>query len=60
MIREALAQIKNISNLLTDPNRAERAMCKRLVSCIKLCKKVLTRNMLSVLYRSEVSTQDVE
>ena len=59
MFRDTLAQIKTISSILADPLRAERAMHARLMSCIKLCKRVLTRNLLSVLHKHKVGTNDV-
>jgi len=60
MFRETLAQIKHISNLLPDPTRAERVMHARLMSNNKLCKKVLARDLLSVLYKQKIGTKVVD
>ena len=59
MYRNTLAQIKTISNIFADPARAERAMHARLKSCVKLCKKVLTRDLLDVLHKYKIGTNDV-
>ena len=59
MYRDTLAQIKAISNIFADPARAERAMHARLKSCVKLCKKVLTRDLLNVLHKYKIGTNDV-
>ena len=60
MNRETLAQIKLISNLLPDPLRAERAMLYRLNCCVKMCKKTLTRNLLSTLCKRRTGLKVVE
>ena len=60
MYRETLAQIKNLSYLSPDPQRAERAMLSRLSCNVKLCRKNLTRNMLSTLCKYKYCTRDVE
>ena len=59
MFRETLAQIKNLASILADPIRAERVMHLRLVSCLKVCKRVITRDLLSVLHKYKVGTNDV-
>ena len=59
MLSEAFAQIKGITRLLADPIRAERAMHSRLLSCLKVSKKVITRDLLSVLLKYKISTNDV-
>ena len=58
--RETLAQIKQLSSLLTDPNRAERAMLYRLYCNVKLCKKILTRNLLKTLCKHRTGTTEVD
>ena len=60
MNRGTLAQIKLLSNLSPDPLRAERAMLYRLNCCVKLCKKTLTRNLLSTLCKKRTGLKDVE
>ena len=60
MIGEALAHIKLISNFSTVPIRAERAMCKRLLSCVKMCKRVTTKDLLLNLFNCNNSTKDIE
>ena len=59
MYRNTLAQIKTISQYLADPPRAERVMHNRLLSSVKLSKKVITRDLLSVLCKHKVGTNDV-
>ena len=59
MLSEAFAQIKNLSTILADPVRAERVMHSRLISYLKVCKKVITRDLLSVLYKYKIGTNDV-
>ena len=60
MDRQTQAQIKTISILLADPDRAERAMSTRLLSCICLCQKTLTRDLISTLYKHNTGTREVE
>ena len=60
MYRQTLAQIKILSILLPDPIRAEWAMCNFLYCSVKLCKRVLTRNLLSVLRKRGLGTNKVE
>ena len=60
MNRQTLTQIKSISNLLTDPSRAERVMCTRLMSCLCLCQKTLTRDLINTLYKHDTSTREVD
>ena len=59
MFETTLAQIKILSLMLADPIRAERAMHSRYLSTVKLCKRVLTRDLLSVLYKHKIGTNDV-
>ena len=59
MFRNTLAQIKNISLYLADPHRAERVMHNRLLSCVKLSRRVITRDLLSNLYKHKLGTNDV-
>ena len=54
------AQVKHISNLLADPSGAERAMCTRLMSCLCLCQKTLTRDLMDSLYKHDTGTREVE
>ena len=58
--RQTLAQITNIAYLSTDPIRAERAMRNCICSNVKLCKRVLTKDMLNDLYRQGIGTNEVE
>ena len=60
MFRKTLAQIRFTSNFLPDPQRAERAMCNFLNCSIKLCKRVLKKDLLNNLYKHGVGTNDVE
>ena len=60
MYRQTLAQIKNLSLLSPDPLRAEWAMCKLVYCSVKLCKKVLTKNLLNVLRKRGLGTNEVE
>ena len=60
MFRQTLAQIKRISMNLPDPKRAEIAM-HNLMSCsVKLCKKVLTKNLICKMYRCNLTLEDVK
>ena len=59
MYRQTLAHIKRISMSLPDPNRAELAM-HNLMSCsVKLCKKVLTKNLVLKMCRCNLTLEDV-
>ena len=60
MFRETLAQIKTISYLSPVPVRAERAMLSRLFCDVKMCKKVLTRNLLDRLVSKRIGTREVQ
>ena len=60
MFRETLAQIKTISYLSPVPIRAERAMLSRLFCDVKMCKKVLTRNLLDRLVSKRIGTREVQ
>ena len=60
MFRQTLAQIKLISYFLPDPQRAERAMTVLIYCSFKLCRKVLTKDLLNVLRKREVGTNEVE
>ena len=59
MSRETLAQIKLFSNFSPDPIRAERAMTRRLFCNVKLCKKVITRDLLKSLSKHRTGTSEV-
>ena len=60
MYRQTLAQIKNISMYLPDPNRAEKAMHNLLSCSVKLCKKVLTKDLISRMFRCGMTTKDID
>ncbi len=60
MFRETLAQIKTISYFSPVPQRAERAMLSRLLCNVKMCKKVLTRNLLGSLVKQRIGTREVK
>ena len=60
MFRQTLTQIKYTSNLLPDPQRAERAMYNFLSCSVKLCKKVLRKDMLTKLKKLGIGTNEVE
>ena len=60
MFRQALALIKLFSNVLSDPLRAEWAMCSFIICSIKLCKRVLTKELLNDLVKCGVGTNEVE
>ena len=59
MLSQTFAQIRNLSNQLPDPGRADRAMHQLLSSNIKLTRKVLTRNLLKTMLKKNVGTNDV-
>ena len=59
MLNQTFAQIRNLSNQLPDPGRADRAMHQLLSSNIKLTRKVLTRNLLKTMLKKNVGTNDV-
>ena len=60
MFRQTLALIKQFSYVLPDPPRAERAMFSFIVCSFKLCRRVLTKNLLSELVKRGVGTNEVE
>ena len=60
MSRQTLAHIKFLSNVLPDPYRAERAMFKCIMCSLRLCKRVLTRDLLYNLMKCGLGTNDVE
>ena len=60
MFRQSLALIKQFSYILPDPPRAERAMCDFLTCSFTLCKRVLTKELLSDLVKCGVGTNEVE
>ena len=60
MLRQTLALIKIITMFLPDPPRAERAMINLVMCSFKLCKKVLTKDLLSVLAKRCIGTNEVE
>ena len=60
MYRQTLSSIKNLSNRLPDPIRAEKTMCELLSCSVKMCKRVLTRNVISRIVRNGVCTNDIE
>ena len=60
MFRETLAQIQTISMLSPVPVRAVRAMLSRLLCNVKMCKRVLTRNLLDSLVKQRVGTREVQ
>ena len=60
MYRQTLSRIKNLSDRLPDPVRAEKTMCELLSCSVKMCKRVLTRNVISRIVRNGVCTNDVE
>ena len=60
MFRQTLAYIKLISIISSDPSRAEKAMINLVTYSFKLCKRVLTRDLLNVLVKCNVGTNEVE
>ena len=58
--RQTLAQIQDISRLSADPMRAERAMHNVLCSNVKMCKRVMTKDLLNDLYKHGIGTNEVE
>ena len=60
MFRQTLAQIKNLSYVSPDPPRAERAMFNLITCSFKLCKRVLTKELLCGLKKRGVGTNEVE
>ena len=58
--RQTLAQITFISNFSADPVRAERAMHNVLCSSVRLCKRVITKDLLNDLYKNGIGTNEVE
>ena len=60
IFRQALAYVKNISIFSPDPIRAEKAMIELLSSSVKLCNRVLTKNVLNRMYRCKLYTKDVD
>ncbi len=59
MSRETLAQMRILSNFSPDPNRAERAMIYRLFCNVKLCKKIITKDLLKSLCKHRTGTNEV-
>ena len=60
MFRQTLAHIQFLSYVSPDPPRAERAMFDCITCSFKLCKGVLKRDLLYVLMKCGVGTNDVE
>ena len=62
MFRQILAQIKLIttSSVLPDPIRAEQAMVKLVKCSFRLCKSVLVKDLLNVLVKHSIGTNEVE
>ena len=60
MYSETFAQLRSLSLMLADPERADRAMHDLLCSNIKLSRRVLTRNLLRNLMHLGVGTNEVE
>ena len=60
MFRQSLALIKQFSYVLPDPPRAERAMCDFLTCSFKLCRRELTKELLSDLVKCGVGSNEVE
>ena len=60
MSRQTQAKIKLLSAILPDPNRAEKAMFNLLLCSIKLCKKTLARNVINMMIRNSLCTNDVQ
>ena len=60
MFRQTLALIKQFSYVLSDPPRAEWAMFSFLMYSFKLCKRVLTKELLNDLMKCGVGTNEVE
>ena len=60
MFRQTLAYIKELSRISTDPPRAEKAMFNFVLQSFKLCKRVLTRDLLYTLMKRGIGTREVE
>ena len=62
IFRQILAQIKHIttSNILPDPIRAERAMVNLIKSSFRVCKSVLVKDLMNVLMKLSIGTNQVE
>ena len=60
IFRQTLAQIKYTSYFLPDPQWAERAMYRFFNSSVKLCKRVLRKDLLVRLKKCDVGTNEVE
>ena len=60
MLSQTFAQIRNLSNQLPDPIRADRAMHQLLCTNVKLTRKVLTKNLLKTMMKKNIGTNDVE
>ena len=59
MLSQTFAQIRNLSNQLPDPIRADRAMHQLLCTNVKLTRKVLTKNLLKTMMKKNIATNDV-
>ena len=59
MLSQTFAQIRNLSNQLPDPIRADRAMHQLLCTNVKLTRKVLTKNLLKTVMKKNIATNDV-
>ena len=60
MFRQTLALIRQFSYVLPDPTRAERAMYSFITCSLKLCKRVLTKELLNDLVKCGIGTNEVE
>ena len=60
MFRITLALIQFLSNFSVDPQGAERAMFNYILCSFKLCKRVLTKELLSDLMKCGIGTNEVE
>ena len=61
MYRQTLADLKYISyTYAPDPVRAEKAMHNLLTYSVKVCKSVLTKDLICTLTRCGIGTYDVE
>ena len=60
MSSQTFALIRNLSYQLPDPPRADRAMHQLLCVNLKLTRKVLTKNLIRMIIKKDIGTNEVE
>ena len=59
-MNQTFAHIKDLSFQLPDHQRADRAMHQLLCSNIKLTRRVLTKNLIKMIMKKDIGTNEVE